>query len=249
MHVQSEISGSFQHALVHGTTSSRTSESHCSGKALSTDHVSEPTLATHTWRNPAQASAGTPAASHGGIITRMTFNHHSHSSTYSNNAVSEVAPTATLPASGRLLPAKGSQEAVSEASVQKVLIPSNSLTVSRAAVLAPISVPRFNESTGAFGTTCRDSTTNRTLVSAQDVYDSKTMSLTSVGATTSCMHGEEARKEKKFLEETLDLMVASGTPFVMQYVMQGPVQWRLGSRGAVQFARSRLTGEEVRFAS
>ena len=72
------------------------------------------------------------------------------------------------------------------------------------------------------------------------------MSLTSAGATTALWQTLE--KEKKVLEETLDLLVATGTPFLLQYVMEGPVRWRLGSRGAVQYAKSRLTGEKVHFA-
>jgi hypothetical protein len=133
-------------------------------------------------------------------------------------------------------------------SASQASVPTNDLTASRAKI---VEAPIFNDSTAAFGTT-RCSNTNpiakqTTLASTstKGIYDSTTVSLTAVGAQGVRTRETADDNDKKTLENTLHQFVATGAPFLMQYVMEGPVRWRLGSRGAVQFARSRLTGEKV----
>jgi hypothetical protein len=51
--------------------------------------------------------------------------------------------------------------------------------------------------------------------------------------------------DKDLLEASLDSMASMRAPLLHQFRLEGPVRWRNGSRGAVQYARSINTGDEV----
>lgn len=227
MNAQSESSGSFQHALVHGPSSRTLAEKPQS------DAISGP---THTIPSSHAVDSLGPVATMSGGHSQFSVSLMSGNNRLAN-AYAEAAPNSLGAQVATVQPSK---------STSGMLPPSNALTASCAVAERNLALPNFNDSTGAFGTTHTECTTHAPLLSAQGGQDSRTVSLTSVGATTTCAQAIE--KEKRVLEETLDLLVATGTPFLLQYVMEGPVRWKLGSRGAVQYARSRLTGEKVRSA-
>lgn len=216
--MQCSSSGSFRRSLVL-LTSSRASEASEKGLA---EQASGFTHTIPTWLSP-DSNAAVPL--YGGSQVSMNMSGNNGSISFA----SDLAPATSVPSAA-------------SGAVPQQRVPTNTLAAS-CAVVKKIAVPNYNESTRAFGTTGTEST-KQTFVSARNAADSRTMSLTSVGAATAAC-GDGAEKVKKVLEETLDLLVATGTPFLLQYVMEGPVRWRLGSRGAVQFATSRLTGEQV----
>lgn len=216
---------------------------HSTDKSASA-RVSEPTLAIQSWN--IRGSPAVPGTSQVYGNSQISFGGASGA----RNGSSDV----TTPTIGHMQPpaAPGLITYDSVGSTQSA--PANSLQASRAIqkpvpiVNVPHSppVPNLNDSTGAFGTERTETSSaaapsgayvTTTHVTPENVYDSGTVSLTNSHAV---------EKEKKVLEDTLESMVSTGTPFLLQYVMKGPVKWRLGSRGAVQFAKSRLTGEQVR---
>eukprot|EP00892_Ulva_mutabilis_P004924 jgi/Ulvmu1/2803/UM141_0012.1 len=79
-----------------------------------------------------------------------------------------------------------------------------------------------------------------------NVFNGITSRTSSVkGDDTSRSFAQTATIDRTAVEVVLDAMVATGMPFLMQYVLEGAPVHRGGSRGLVQFAKSRLTGERV----